>query len=298
MIEHIHQQRLKLIDFLSKDVSRWSVEEIQNEIQSFYTVYSQITVNLGNCFIYRVRKIEDNESHDYLKDVWCPNSELVTKLGRANNINETMFYGALDPKTAVIETKIESGDMFSLAVYKLSTLASYNQSSIVIKEARVNRQNPDEFDLFGSELSKFMVNEFTKEINIGEEHKYAKTCALAKILMETPNKDSLLYPSVRNSDAINITMKESEAINRLSLDKVMTCKLEIINSEPQIVVSEIKKLIDNDSAFYKENHDSLPCPLIIEGNEMYFSTLFNDENIRSDEEIFNERMRQVREGTV
>lgn len=295
---YFHQLRLKLMDFIYKEIEEASIEEVKDDIKSFYNVYNNIVANLGNCIIYRVRKIDVGDNHTIAKDVWCPEPQYVTSRGRANDKEETVFYGALDPLTAITETKVGSGDRFSLASYRLAPLEDNIQSSIVIKEVNEVINNPTEFDLFGIELSKFMVKEFTKDVELGQENQYIKTCAIAKILMELPNKDSIIYPSVRNDDAINIVMKEAMASERLTLESVMTCKMETTDTEQKIIISEIKKLSHDGNSLQNETHEYLPFPLNIEENYMNFSNLFHNDNVPSREEIFNQRMQEARDSVV
>lgn len=295
---YIHQLRLKLIDFADKEMEESSVSEIKDDLQSFYHVYNNIVANVGNCIVYRVRKLDTDDNHNTLKDVWCPEPKYVTSLGRANDVGEAVFYGALDPKTAITETKIESGDKFSLAFFKLSSPNNYSKSSIVIKESQATVNNPTVLDLFGLELSKFMVKEFTKDVLSSEKNKYLKTCAIAQILMELPNIDSIIYPSVKNHDSINIAMKEAVAQERLILDSVMTCELKKTENEQQVIIMEIKKLSDDGSTLETENHEFIPCPLDIEKNSMNFSNLFHSDNIPTLEEEFRQMMSQARENVT
>ncbi len=291
--KYIHDLRLKLIDFLIENIDNLSVDQIIEKVRDFYHIYSNRTVHLGNCNVYRVRKIEDDEPHDISSKVWCPTSDRV-KLGRANDIGNPMFYGALDPHTAIKEVKITPEDEFSLAVYRLATHENNRESSILINEVLYISNNPTETELFGKELSNFMVKMFTENVPDGEEHKYAKTCAISKILLELPQKDSLIYPSMQNKDAINIVMKEPDARERLTLINVMTCT---INVNGTITIKAIKKLLPDGITLHEEEHDYLPCPLEMRGEPFLFSILFPPD-LRSQEEIFEDMLRKAREVSV
>ena len=59
----IHMQRMKLIDFAYSDSSGCTVEEIKQQILSFYDLYNVIVVNLGAESVYRVRKIDTGDAH-------------------------------------------------------------------------------------------------------------------------------------------------------------------------------------------------------------------------------------------
>lgn len=122
----IHTLRMKLIDFAYSDSSGFTVEEIKQQILSFYDLYNVIVVNLGAESVYRVRKIDIGDAHGMASDVWHPPPACVGKIGRANNIGEAVFYCSLDPATAIEEGQIVPGDRFSLAIYQLAGREPYN----------------------------------------------------------------------------------------------------------------------------------------------------------------------------
>lgn len=253
----VHNAGLKLIDFLSGNSEGKTVAQVKNEIQQFYNCYNFIVMNLGNCPVFRVRKIEPNDEHNKVQNVWCPRNTSVKYLGRANDIGQSVFYGALNYKTAIHEAKISPGDKYSLACYFLTSHKNDDKTSIVIKQSKPLYDANNEIDLFGVELSKFMVNEFTKDVHKNNEHQYIRSCAIAQILWEVPHKDSLIYPSVKKDNSINIAMKEVDARNRLRLDLVLTCQCL---SMEQHSVLEVKSPNNND-LLIKHDYTKSPVPL-------------------------------------
>ena len=284
----IHMQRMKLIDFAYSDSSGCTVEEIKQQILSFYDLYNVIVVNLGAESVYRVRKIDTGDAHGMASDVWHPPPDCVGKIGRANNIGEAVFYCSLDPATAIEEGQIVPGDRFSLAIYQLAGREPYNMTSVVVREARLipspSATHPEEFRQFGAELSKFMVREFTRHVAPGDEHLYSRSCAISSILFDLPRKDSIIYPSVKNHDAVNVVLKSDAAKERLTLVQVVTCTMDEVGN---VNVEAICAPDVNGRLIPQLCPDPMPRPLTLTGSRSSFKQMFRDENIASPKEILN-----------
>lgn len=280
--DFIHKQRLKLLDYVLAEEIHGSATEIKEQLLGFYSAYNMLVANLGNCAVFRVRRINPRDRHANSLDVWCPPVAAITKIGRANDVGQPVFYGSLDPATAVTEVEIESGEEYSMAVYWLSPLDDYNMSSVVIKEARTRPGNGDELNRFGIELSKFMVKEFIRFNPDGHESLYKRSCAIASILFDLPGKDSILYPSVKDSDSVNIAMKVDKASSRLRLLQVTTCKMQ---GTGEHMVSEVRSpnhdgLLIQDTVSYP-----LPSPIRLENSGPKFSNAFSYNAIASPQDI-------------
>jgi len=269
--EILNQLRGKLQNFQKTNFEGKTVEDVKNELHEFYNSYSIVIANLGRCPVFRVRKIENSHEHNTLKDVWCPSASFVKKLGRANNIGESMFYGALDYETAIKEVDVKIGESFSLAVYNLKEKENFERSSVVIRPSIPSGYYCDSMSLFGLELSDFIVYP-------GEETKYIRSCAISSILLNLPYKDSLLYPSVKNNDSVNIVMKELDAKIRLSLNLVLTCQCISLNN---YVVFEVKQPTTDGYLHLLHNLYKQPPPLRVNAPKMSFETMFSDQKILS-----------------
>lgn len=277
---------MKLLDFAYSDSSGCTVEEIKQQILSFYGVYNVIVANLGASSVYRVRKIDPGDTHGMASDVWHPPPSCVKKIGRANGIGEAVFYCSLDPATAIEEGQIGPGDKFSLAIYQLAGREPYDMTSVMVKEGRF-MPSPglactEELSRFGVELSKFMVREFTRHVAPGDEHHYKRSCAISNILFELPYKDSIIYPSVRNQDAVNIALQSEAASKRLTLLQVATCamdELDDVNVEALFVPDVDDRLVQQSPPY------PMPLPLKLSGPRSSFKQQFRDDCIASPEEI-------------
>lgn len=263
---------------------------IRQRLEEFYSVFHLITANIGNTSVYRVRKIEPNKEHNHFNDVWCPNSNDVKRIGRANDIGQSIFYGAFDPVTAIVETRIMPGEKYSLAVFRLKS--SENHNSVVIRQAEHIEGSDPELSQYGLELSKFMMHEFTRIVPQGQEHVYRRSCAIAQLLLETPYKDSLVYPSAQTADRVNIALKPDAALLRLNLQQVLTCEL---TSEGEHRVLELK--IPDTNGFLISHNLGFPLPNRLKFNvtPMSFSTTFLKMRIPTPGEMAESMMKRAAE---
>lgn len=282
----------KIDEFKENIFEDESIDDIIKQLQSFYNSYNIIVLNIGNIPIFRVRKLESNEEHNNIKCLWAPPPECVDKIGRSNDIGESLFYAAFDPLTAILEARIIEGDEFSIAVYLLNQKDDWDLSSIVIQTPKLDIFGKSELEEYSIMLSKFMVDEFTKEVEKGQEYLYKKSCAISKILLKIPYKDSIVYPSIQNKNKTNIVISEEKAKDRIKIMSVLKCKLIKIK-ENNIAKVEIISTANanhlNDTLEYE------PCPIdnfkmdithdTWVKNNMNFHDPFSHENITSAEDI-------------
>jgi hypothetical protein len=239
----------KIEEFKENIFEDESIDDIIKQLQSFYNSYNIIGLNVGNILIFRVRKLEFNEEHNNINCLWAPPPECVDKIGRSNDISESLFYAAFDPLTSILEARITEGDEFSIAVYLLDQKDDWDLSSVVIQTPKSNILEKSELKEYSIMLSKFMVDEFTKEVEKGQEYLYKKSCAISKILLQLPYKDSIVYPSIQNKNKTNIVMTEEKAKDRIKLKSVLKCKLIKIKenniAEVEIIsIANVNHLID------------------------------------------------------
>lgn len=282
--QYFHEQRMQLLDFMSMDTAGLSVAAIKERLLGFYSSYNVMTANLESARVYRVRRIDPGTVHTKCADVWHPPAEDVAKIGRANDIRQAMLYCSLDPQTAIDETQIKEGERFSLAIYQLRGRDPYDARSIVIKETKPVPGNAVEFSRFGSELSRFMINEFTRPVSEGNEHHYKRSCAIAQILLELPCKDSLVYPSVRNREAVNVVYTSKAAAETLAVVQVATCEME---KGRAVRVDKLWLPDAKGSLIAQSPPHPMPAPLRFAGSPPKFSDLFHDSKIATPEEIVN-----------
>jgi hypothetical protein len=258
------------------DLKSVEIKDVVELFQEFYTQFNLICGNVGGIPVFRMRKIEPEEEHNLKKDLWCPPAEKVTKIGRANDVKESVFYAALDPVTAVKEVEIKPTDRFSFAVYDLLPKENDNLSSIYITiPTKVSNPIGRNQKLHSMILSDFMFSEFTRQVGKGTEFQYKASCAIAKILFDIPHKDSLLYPSMKNYSRWNIALPEKKAGTRLKLKQVLSCRLVKFLDDGETMVIDIEK----ESNLYPHT-ESISYKTVSNGKEkkLSFNTFFKGVN--------------------
>lgn len=292
----------KIIEFRDKSFDTESIDEVVKLLESFYNSYNITVSNIGKISAFRVRKLEYGKKHDTTKSLWAPPSEYVKQIGRANDIGESILYAAFDPLTAILEGRIREGDEFSLAIYYLEPKEDWDMTSVVISVPKIGIEQTKELDEYSISLSKFMVDEFTKEIEEGNEHEYKKSCAMAKTLLRLPYKDSIVYPSIQNADRVNIAMVEEKAKERMKLRSVLKCKLIRMNEDNTAQV-EISSIAQANEGIDSLEYDPIPVDnytISISYDTwvkkvLNFNDTFKPENISTPEEIMKDILSKKKE---
>ncbi len=286
--KYFDKLRKRLNDFSDYDARSDTIADVRNKLDKFFC-YSGLVANIGDCSVYRVRKINLGETHDKAVDVWNLPTERCKLIGRANDVGQSVFYGSLDAQTAIIEKKVKADEFFSLAIFKLILLEYLNMTSLVIKELDLIDGHDSDLEMFQVELNKFMVKEFTKDVPDKEDYHYKKSCVIAERLFNHPNKDSILYPSVKCHDSINIALKAENACKRLTLTNVLTCK---IDENRKIFVHDMKlPSADGNLKVTKQNFE-LPCLFNCKGAKSTFSNIFDEKNIPSVKQMIDYHLSQ------
>lgn len=279
MQEYLRNVRRELDWFREQEFLTESVAEVRQNLDKFFHVYSIMTANLGNCYVYRVRSCDEDRPHLETSDIWVPPSEVLVRVARANDIGERIFYGALHPMTAIKEAAITESKYFTLGVYHLRAMNEGDMPSVVIKTPPKPNHMVRPLEQLGHELSEFVESEFTKTINRENDHHYKKSCAMAQNLFNLPYKDSLLYPSVQDADMINIALPEAVAANRLTLKQVFHCQLRgwpYALSESRPLGEKLKTVTNKSPIGFRLN------PI---GDPMRFSLMFDHSKIESPDEM-------------
>lgn len=211
--------------YLMLDIRNTSFDEIKILIDNLIIEYDIRVMNIGNIPLFRARKIEDNDEHKYVKDVWCPPESCVETIGRMNNIGESIFYAAFDPITAIKETNIAVGEYFTLSTFMLYETIDSRKSSIILGLPRDYYDPSQDSRVSKMIIHNFIFNEFTRAVGKGTEYLYKASCAISHNYWKLPHKDSLIYPSMKDFKRFNIGIKKSSAKSRAVLEVVFKCKL-------------------------------------------------------------------------
>lgn len=215
---------LKVIaSYRSMDLRNAPLRNVMEKF-SFITSFNLIVVNLGKCPVFRARKIEEGEEHNNRSDIWSPPKKYA-RLCRANDEGESIFYAAFDPVTAIREVKLQPGDRFTLGNFWLSPMEDYYQTSIIVAIPEKTYARTRNQHLHSMILSDFIFSEFTRPVGYGTEFQYKASCAISKLLLDMPHKDSLIYPSMCDFSTYNIAMKNESADKRIRPTQVIKCQM-------------------------------------------------------------------------
>lgn len=236
------------------DLKSVTMSQIQELLQDIINGCLNMTLNIGDIPVFRVRKIERNEKHTDRKSVWCPEPHIVDKIGRCNDVNESIFYGSFDPLTAIQECRIQPGDYFTMSSYHLKPRNLTHQSTVPLVRPDLCRCTRDQ-KIFFRILWEFILVEFTRPVAEGTEYQYKASCGLSKIFLGLPYKDSLIYPSILEFQSLNLAMKEEAARERLILRDVLEMRLESYDDDGAAYVSqtaEAKAISGRDLLDYEQ----------------------------------------------
>jgi len=282
---------LEISKYRSLDLRTISLDESIELFRSIYNQFHLLTYNIGTV-VFRGRKIEDHEPHLLKKDVWCPPPESVKNIGRLNAIGESLFYCAFDPITTIKELRLNIDDYFSLATYNMAPMPDNDLSTIVIDIPTPLPQLQGNHRIYTMILNDFTFNEFTRYVGVGTEFQYKISCAISKLLFETPHKDSIMYPSMIDYKKKNLAIKPDSAVKRLKLVQVIKNQFHGYSENGNPIISTF------ESALAEENIDELkytPFHKDARKFELKPDKIFRGENINN---TINEQIRQLKEKNI
>lgn len=202
-IQHYHS-----LDF--KNVSISDVDKIFKLIIKNYITQ---TVLWQEPVIFRARK---HIGDSYFKNI----SELIyhtnpPKYGRLNDIGESLFYGASNHDTTLLEMRPRVNEEFTILESRLinpsvfpkfmeigirelmfkqkGNLQFIQNSRISIQRHLGTNDNKKRYDLINS----FLIKEITKIVDVEESYNYKGTIAIGQFFIKKNNfADGMLYPSI------------------------------------------------------------------------------------------------------
>jgi RES domain-containing protein len=223
------ETKVKMIsEFLIKESIEENYDILKNTVSEIITPTLISYVEIQRLFLFRARKIDDISNIDALTnlDIWLPPVE-KTELGRCNVEKIPVLYGALDPVTAINETKITKGDYFLLGCYEM---LEKNNGSELERTAIIGIPNGDNKDTPLSRItqgitSNFLYTEFTREITKWNTERYYVTNAIVDHLFNKMKFRSIIYPSVINNKRMNILLNQEAAFERAAFYYMYVCKI-------------------------------------------------------------------------
>lgn len=190
---------------------------------------------------YRVRKIDTIDQIKFKSDIWYPPKKYCKKMGRLNLPNESKLYCSLDKATPFIECDIQVGDRVAFITYVIKNDSRLQLTNIV------NDNEPDGLNESGriayNIIKSFIRNEFTKPVGFGTEYLYRVSNRICIDLMDIPNCDGFIYPSIATfQNTYNVAIKPESADKSLDFKCVEILEVTNINEElNQVNFNKINK---------------------------------------------------------
>lgn len=213
----------ELDDYCDSIINSSDYGEIRAKLQILTQDYKFLSRLVGTGFhVWRARKLTQKSPLLNVKELSYPPPQ-VTGVGRLNNANEPVFYGAIRKETALAEIELEEGDYVQLAGFKFSentniNLAMVGQFWYVFKTGRLALGEDPEGSVnnYLNSLSPerayktLYIDRFLAELlsdRNSSDKNYLHTRVLTKIIFERTNAEAVFYPSVKDKEGMNIAIK-------------------------------------------------------------------------------------------
>ena len=197
----------------------------------------------------------------------------LSNYGRCNLQGESVFYAALDAKTAIWEVQPQIGDLITISEWeikkdeKLNTHFIYHPSATNLSKESLDankswdcfkRQIKPEDAEFFEELIKFLSEEYMKKVKQGENQNYLFSANYSSRLIQSkPDSngfkiEAICYPSIKMEYGLsNLAINNDCVLEKLNLKKITV--YDVVN-------------VDYNTSKLKEN-DFIQCsPMVISTN--------------------------------
>lgn len=180
--------------------------------------------------------------------------------GRCNLKGESVFYAALDFKTAIWETRPEVGDLITVSEWEIKsgeklnthcifhpTLTSVNKESSDAYNAWLECKkqiNPELVEVF-DELILFLTEQYMKKVSDNEKQNYLFSANYSsRLIQQKPDGngfkiDAICYPSVRMEYGLtNLAIFNDCVFDKLKLNKITVYDIGETNYDTKNVLTE------------------------------------------------------------
>lgn len=306
----------KLVDKLSSASSENEAMQVMNEaLNEDYVIYfCQLFLEspLIRCNKIKPEKKEIGSITNINRFSYPPKDKVVHPQ-RMNIVNDSIFYGATDVKTALLETEIKEGDEFYVSVWAMEDEAKMNIfPSIhhnIIQKLASNEEgclqklldNPYVYSVYEKYADIFSIphddGEDAKNIN---KYIYYLSGALAHNIFNqklpingsSMQVDAILYPSVKNtSESLNFAIRPDFVEKHMTLKYVIkavlnkgrilvTFKYVGIGKGKEIIWKQLHKLVKEVHVTKIKDingiHSPMPNEVINYNNNLYSVSEFED----------------------
>lgn len=235
----------------------------EDDIQRITNILNDISLISGLTYRQPIEKFQRITVNNWIKDVGRrvefikhlknPPKENVKKYGRANLINQSVFYGTFDYLTALSEMRPEIGDTITVSFWKLKSEYSLRVTPIFrnsSKDGKIYNELSVKAQLLANKtlrqydrntrkqieiILQFIADAFSKEVENSNHFDYFLSSYYANRLLyefEEGEIDAILYPSVRQSLTLsNIALKAEVFERYFEIERV---EESVIVSKPEI----------------------------------------------------------------
>jgi RES domain len=244
----------RITNLQNADFKSLSIEEVRNQIAHIIHQCPIEPRELQLSGVWRARKNKTAEPFTNTKDLWYPPSSSIKKPGRLNELEQSRFYASDTANTVILELKPTVGDIITVLTARTKKKDFDTLNKIVfigIEHSHSDKvQHFSNEDTFRTSLSFrkslgesnykkwLLVNDYlcsilTKEVELGCEHDYKPTIALAHLLFAIPDLDAINYPSVATeAHGINICMLPDKADRYFTPSEAWMIKIEAQDRMP------------------------------------------------------------------
>ena len=207
------------------DPKEASISDFESHLTPLFRGYTVVAPRFdAGIYIYRARKCEKPIR---LADLSYPPAEAVTALGRANDIGQSIFYGATARSVPFFELDTQPGDYIALSKWKTTGPMMLNhigfssepesfkdakrQLDSIYKFVKETRAKGD----LNALVHDYLAYNFSRRIKEKDNDHYKLTIAISRKLFSDGIFDGLLYPTIQMfGNADNIALK-TDAVDRL-----------------------------------------------------------------------------------
>lgn len=225
----LEQLQEYFLDLLSLDLKTCTIYEIQDKIVPIVKGFLiQNTILKSNTYINRA--VQYNDKPENISFFAHPPINIINKYGRANNIGQSLFYGAVEKAVPFTEINAKVGDKFVVGLWK--TVQDVRISHIgftgEVKERLGSTRDLDAVHDFviktkslgdlNSLVYEFLANQFTAHVSEEQNHLYKMSVVIANMLMSSEDVQGITYPSIATSgNSDNIVLVPEFVVKGLAL---------------------------------------------------------------------------------
>ena len=246
IIEEIRRLDLKVVD----------IDIIKKKLKPLFVGYTlRAPIYEPGLKLYRGRVC--NEKLNNTKYITYPPAKLITKYQRVNRPGQSVFYCCAGRRVPFFECFVKTGDKLILSQWKtVSRLLVNNIGYLNDNIMGLQPKSLDELKEANILIRNFIDEEFTKNVNEGEEYLYKITIALAEKHFSDDIFNGLLYPSIAiKGRSDNLALKPHYVDKNLMIERVEFIQIISVKGfEYKIKVLDLATSFGKDGSIEWKGH--------------------------------------------